>query len=145
MTGSRGGFLFSVLASSGFSLHVRAVREHGLVPGQAAPRSPLDSEKRSASHTRRIHAPPPPQDGLRAGLAVRPEGGQVAIPRPEASSPGSFLRIWWKTAAKRTHPQGGTQSLWLVGHAKCPTYLVLDPTLQVGRPSTCGYSCDAVG
>lgn len=59
--------------------------------GQAAPRSLLDSEEAERFPCTVDLAP---QEGLRAGLAVRPEGWKVAVPWPVASSPGSFLRIW---------------------------------------------------
>lgn len=137
--------MFSVLASSGFSLHVRVVREHRVVPGQAAPQSPLDSEKQSASYMRWTSAHPP-RDGPWAGLAVRPEGGEVAVPRPVASSPGVLPEDLVEDSS-REDPSPGRhpQYLWLLRHAERPTCLVLYPTLQAGNPSTCGYSCGGVG
>lgn len=75
--------------------------------GQAAPWSPLDSEKQSASSapwTRPRSHPPPPRRGLWQDLALRPEGGKVAVHPSVASSLGSFLRIWWKAAARKIRP-----------------------------------------
>lgn len=145
MTGSRGEILFSVLASSGFSLHVRAVREHGLVRGQAAPRSPLDSEKPGASCAADL-CPTHPGTGLGQNWLCEARGWGCGYSPASGFFPGILPEDLVEDSLQEDPSPGRrSQSPWLVGHAERPTCLVLYPTLQVQRPSTCGYSCDGVG
>ena len=120
-------FFFSVLASSSFSLYVRAVREHGPGPGRRL---------RGLCWTPRSKALPVcrglgPAGGASAGLAMRPEGRKVAVPWPVASSPRSFLRIWWKAPARRICPcpQGDShRPCGQLGSLNAPSPLVPHPT-----------------
>lgn len=70
----------------------QAVREHH--PGPAAPRPRWTLRSKAL----RLRGGLGPWEAPQAGREAR--GGQAA-------SPESCLRIWQRTAAKRTHPQGG--------------------------------------